>query len=136
MLSQLISTDDEHHWVLLDHAVAQLAIERRAFRLQTWSLDGSIELRVGAPCVLVVGSGTRRELVPTAPETLAPLLALVGATVRSLTVTREPRLVVEFADESVLELVGAGTDAWTVQGGGVLEGMAYRSPERGLAPWD
>ncbi len=128
MISQLIESPDEHHWVLLDHRITEVAAETRTFRVQTWSLDGSIDLRVTAPCALRLPSGVRRDLDPAAPETLAPLLGLVGVGVRSLTITREGRLSLALVTDATLELPpSTRAEAWSVQGGGVLEGMAYEA---------
>jgi len=124
--AQLIESDDEHHWVLLDHRVTQLVIDRASIRLQTWSLDGSADIRLAAPFVMQLASGGTRHIDPTDTERLAPCLALVGLGVRSVTVTRTGTLTLAFSDGSTLT---ASPDprrpAWDVQGGGVLEGMAY-----------
>ena len=57
MNAQLIESDDEHHWVLLDHRVTQLVIDRSSIRIQTWSLDGSADIRLAAPFVAYLASG-------------------------------------------------------------------------------
>ena len=54
--AQLIESDDEHHWVLLDHRVTQLVIDRSSVRIQTWSLDGSADIRLAASASDCVGS--------------------------------------------------------------------------------
>lgn len=137
MPSQLIETPNEHHLVLLDHRVTQVAAELRAFRVQTWSLDGSLELRVGTRAALRLPSGARRELDPVLPETLAPLLSLVGFGVRDLTVTRDGTLVLSFGERGALELAaGERNDAWTAVGGGMLEGIFYHPAVGRRAPWE
>ena len=55
MNAQLIESADEHHWVLLDHRVTQLVIDRSSIRIQTWSLDGSADIRLAAPFVVLTG---------------------------------------------------------------------------------
>lgn len=137
MPSQLIESAAEHHLVLLDHRVTQLAVELRSFRVQTWSLEGSLELRVATRCALVLPSGARRELDPAAPETLSPLLGLVGARVHDLTVTRDGALSLSLGERGALELAPGGReDSWTVAGGGVLEGIAYHAVSGDRAPWE
>src|SRR5690349_24956787 len=86
--AQLIESEDEHHWVLLDHRVTQLVIDRSSIRIQTWSLEGSADVRLAAPFVVSLASGAARRIDPTDTERLAPCLALVGLAVRSVTVTR------------------------------------------------
>lgn len=126
MNAQLIESPNEHHWVLLDHTITQMVVDRNSVRLQTWSLDGSADLHFSAPLTLQMPSGASRSLDPSVPETLAPILALVGVGVRSLTITRDGQLTVALADGSSLEAVAQlRTDAWEVQGGGLLEGMSY-----------
>ena len=109
MNAQLIESDDEHHWVLLDHRVTQVVIDRSSMRRQTWS--------------------------PSDTERLSPCLALVGLGVRSVTVTRTGTLTLAFSDGSSLS---ASPDprrpALDVQGGGILEGMAYAG-QPGVELW-
>ena len=135
MNAQLIESEDEHHWVLLDHRVTQLVIDRTSIRIQTWSLDGSADIRLAAPFVMRLASGATRHIDPTDTERLAPCLTLVGLGVRSVTVARGGSLTLAFTDGSNLT---AASDprraAWDVQGGGVLEGMAYAA-EPGREPW-
>jgi hypothetical protein len=136
MQATLIESADEHHWVLLDHRVTQLVFDPGSFRLQTWSLDGSAELRLGAPFRLRLATGgAERVLDPAATETLAPVLGLLRRAAESLTVTRAGALTLAFRDGAavVAEAAGKGT-AWEVTGGGVLEGMAYRGVA-GVVPW-
>lgn len=136
MKAQLIESDEEHHWVLLEHRVTQLAVDLHAVRVQTWSMDGSAEIRIAAPFTLRLTSGGVRELDPARPETLAPALALVGLMVRSLTMARSGGLAVQVGDDATIEVPpDARVAAWEVQGGGVLEGMIYRCPPRGGVPW-
>lgn len=126
MNAQLIESDDEHHWVLLDHRVTQLVIDRASIRIQTWSLDGSADIRLAAPFVAQLASGATRHIDPSDTERLAPCLALVGLGVRSVTVTRNGTLSLAFSDGSMLTSApDPRRVAWDVQGGGVLEGMAY-----------
>jgi hypothetical protein len=126
--AQLIESDEEHHWVLLDHRVTQLVIDRESIRIQTWSLDGSADIRLAAPFVSQLPSGATRAIDPRDTERLAPCLALVGLGVRSVTVARQGTLTLAFSDGSVITVAASSrAAAWEVQGGGVLEGMAYAS---------
>ncbi|HUQ80861.1 MAG TPA: DUF6188 family protein [Gemmatimonadaceae bacterium] len=135
MNAQLIESDDEHHWVLLDHRVTQLVIDRSSIRIQTWSLDGSADIRLAAAFAMQLASGATRHVEPADTERLAPCLALVGLGVRSVTVTRNGTLTLAFSDGSS---ISASPDmrrsAWDVQGGGILEGMAYAG-EPGVELW-
>lgn len=135
MKAQLIESQDEHHWVLLDHRVTQLVIDRSSIRIQTWSLDGSADIRLSAAFAMQLASGATRHIDPADTERLAPCLALVGLGVRSVTVTRTGTLTLAFTDSSS---ISASPDprrsAWDVQGGGVLEGMAYAG-QPGVELW-
>lgn len=134
MQASLLESPDEHHLVLLDTRVAQLALDGRSLRLQTWSLDASVEIRIGAPFALRTGGGAPRMLDPSAPESLAPVLALLRTTVRGLTMTRDGELAVAFGEGAELRVRGR-EGAWELQGAGALEGLAYRSGAAGEAPW-
>ena len=135
MKAQLIESDEEHHWVLLDHRVTQLVIDQTSIRVQTWSLDGSADIRLGAPFSYQLANGSTRLLDPVETERLSPCLGWVGLGVRSITVTRAGTLSLAFSDGSA---ISAAPDprrtAWDVQGGGILEGMAYAG-EAGVTLW-
>ncbi len=132
MGATLIESPDEHHWVLLDHQVTQLIIDVGSFRLQTWSLEGSAEIRCSAAFTLRQGSGAERTIDPAETETLAPLLSLLHRRLESITITRDGELTATFSGGISLVASGARTTAggrrnapWEVQGGGALEGMSY-----------
>lgn len=135
MNAQLIESDDEHHWVLLDHRVTQLVIDPSSIRIQTWSLDGSADVRLAGPFVAQLANGAARQIDPADTERLGPCLALVGLGVRSVTVTRSGTLTLAFSDGSS---ISASPDprrqTWDIQGGGILEGMAYAG-QPGLELW-
>src|SRR3982751_6363530 len=127
MSATLIESADEHHWVLLDHRVTTLIVEPTSFRLQTWSLDASAEVRCAAPFTLRQPSGAERLLDPAETETLAPVLSLLRRRLESITVTRDAELTAAFNGGVSLVVGGRrGPAAWEVQGGGALEGMSYR----------
>ena len=135
MNAQLIESEDEHHWVLLDHRVTQLVIDRASIRIQTWSLEGSADIKLAAPFVLQLASGSTRHIDPTDTERLAPCLAMVGLGVRSVTVTRTGTLTLALTDGSTIAISpDPRRSAWDVQGGGILEGMAYAG-EPGTELW-
>lgn len=136
MKAQLIESEDEHHWVLLDHRVTQLVIDRSSVRLQTWSLDGSADIRLAAPFSLQVATGAVRRLDPAQTESLTPCLSLMGLGIRSLTIARGGTLTIAFSDGSTLTAERDPRRAtWDVQGGGVLEGMIYAAGPDGILPW-
>ena len=136
MQASLIESPDEHHWVLLDHRVTQLAVDTRSLRLQTWSLDGSTELRVAAAFTLRSAGGGARTLDPVETLALAPALALLRRRLTSLTISRAGELTAEFGDGTALLVApDPRVEAWEVQGGGTLEGMAYRCPAGGGLAW-
>jgi hypothetical protein len=122
----LIESPDEHHWVLLDHQVTQIVVDGSSFRVQTWSLEGSAEIRCSAPFTLRQSSGAERTIDPAETETLAPILGLLRRRLESITITRDGDLTVTFSGGTSL-VVGHGRRAtgWEVQGGGALEGMSY-----------
>jgi hypothetical protein len=127
MGATLIESPDEHHWVLLDHQVTQLAVEAASLRIQTWALDASAEIRCSAPFTLRQSSGAERALDPSETETLAPVLTLLRRRLESITVTRDGELTAAFSGGMSIVVGGRRrTPAWEVQGGGALEGMSYR----------
>lgn len=132
MGATLIESPDEHHWVLLDHQVTQIVVDAGSFRVQTWSLDGSAEIRCSAPFALRQSSGAVRTLDPAETETLAPVLALLRRRLESITITRDGELTAAFSGGLSLVIGGRRADGsgrrtagWEVQGGGALEGMSY-----------
>ncbi len=133
MLASLIDSPDEHHWVLLDHRLTQLVFETQAVRFQSWSLDGSAEVRLSAPFTLRQPGGAERLLNPADTTTLAPLLALVRRRLTSITIASDGELVADL--EGGLSIVAPPSrfaDAWEVQGGGALEALSYRCLSGGM----
>jgi hypothetical protein len=126
--STLFETPDEHYWLLADQRVSQLIVERTSVRVQSWGLEGSIEIRISAPFALTLPTGGSRRLDPAEPERLAPLLALVGHLLKSLVVNRDGALTIEMREGAKIEAESSGrAGAWEVQGGGALEGVGYES---------
>jgi hypothetical protein len=137
MRATLIESPDEHHWMLLDHRVTQLVFDARAFRMQTWSLDSSVEIRLAGPFTFVSPRGGERRLDPEQTEGLAPVLGLLRRPVQSLTITRAGDLVVALGDGAELQIgPSVRGDAWEVVGAGSMEGMGYRCATDGRAPWE
>ena len=136
MSAEVSLSPDEHRWVLSGHRVTQLAVDLTSFRFQTWTLEASAEIRLVVPFSFHEPDGMLRRLDPDEPEQLAPLLSLLGRAIEVLVVTRRGELRLTFGDGSSLESnPHPRVDAWEVQGGGALEGMAYRCGPGGGAPW-
>ena len=132
MQASLIQSPDEHHWVLLEHRITQLAVDARALRIQSWALDGSTELRVAAPFTLRTAGGAERTLDPVETLALGPALALLRRRLASLTISRDGELTADYGDGVALVVApDRRVDAWELQGGGALEGMAYLCPPGG-----
>ena len=128
---------DRHVWTLGNHRVTQLAVELGACRIVTWTLQASVDVRIGAAFTLRHADGEARAIDPDQPEQLAPLLTLVGRSLETITVARRGELALAFSDGTIVT-VGPHRrhEAWQVQGGGELEGMAYRCEPGGEVPWE
>jgi Family of unknown function (DUF6188) len=136
MTATLDERPDRHVWTLHDHRVTQLAVELGAVRLATWTLHASLDVRLGAPFTLRQADGIERRIDPDEPEQLAPLLTLVGRWLETFTATDAAELELTFSDGTVLGSRPHPRDeAWQVQGGGGLEGLAYVARPGGGAPW-
>ena len=137
MTDTLTESPDEHRWELTGHRVAQLSVDPSAVRLLSWSLHSSLDVRIAAPFVLLQADGERRGIDPVASEEVAPLLTLVGRGMRSLTVTREGALTLHFGEGTTIECAPSRRrEAFQVQGGGALEGVAYVAGSPGGVPWE
>ena len=135
MSAELENFEDQHEWTFSDHRVTQLCVEMTSCRLQSWSLQESIEGRFASPFELSLADGSTRRIDPTAHEQLAPLLTLVGRALMQLVVSRSGDLELRLSDGSVIEMRTRATRAsFEVNGSGALEGMSYIS---GVAsgPW-
>jgi hypothetical protein len=132
----LTESPDVHRWELTGHRVTQLSVDSSSVRLLSWSLHASLDVRIAAPFVLVQADGERRAIDPVASEEVAPLLTLVGRGMGSLVVTRSGTLELGFGEGTTLECgPSRRRDAFQVQGGGALEGVAYAAGDHGTAPW-
>jgi hypothetical protein len=135
MQASLIESEDEHHWVLLEHRVTEISLSRKVVRLRTWSLDASVEISLSSPFQLRLESGAVKTLDAARPESLSPLLGYLGAAVQSITVARDGEMTVELGGGAVIETsLDPRLVSWELLGGGVLEGMSYRGAP-GQNPW-
>lgn len=136
MSAILDETPGRHAWTLGDHRVTQLLVDLHGFRLQSWALTESLEIRVAAPFRYLQADGSDRTIDPREPEQLAPVLSLLGRLVLGLAVDRDGRLELGFGDGSTLRAERrARGESWEVQGAGALEGLVYRASPGGDAPW-
>ena len=128
MSAELENFEDQHAWTFGDHRVTQFCVEMTSCRLQSWSLQESIEVRLASPFELTLADGSTRRIDPTAHEQLAPLLTLVGRALLQLVVARSGDLEIRLSDGSVLEMRTRATRAsFEVNGAGALEGLTYVS---------
>jgi hypothetical protein len=133
----LTESPDAHHWELIGHRVTQLSVDASSVRLLSWSLHSSLEIRLAAPFTLLQADGERRSIDPVASEEVAPLLTLVGHGMHSLTVTRAGTLTLRFGEGTTVECAPSRRrEAFQVQGGGALEGVAYAASSPGGVPWE
>jgi hypothetical protein len=136
MSAEVSETPNEHRWILSGHRITQLSLDLTSFRFLTWTLDASAEVRLAVPFTFREPDGIEHAIDPQEPEQLSPALSLLGRNIELLVATRRGELMVAFGDGSSLR-AGAHPriDAWEVQGGGALEGMAYRCTPGGGVPW-
>jgi hypothetical protein len=137
MRAQLIESEQEHHWVLLDHRITSLSFDAQSVRIASWSLDSSAEIRLVAPFSLrITSDGADRTLDPSHTESLAPVLALMRRPLTSITVSHDGELAIELdGGTRIVARPHSRIDAWDVQGGGTLEGLLYRCMAGGGRSW-
>jgi hypothetical protein len=132
----LDDSPDQHLWTFSEHRITQLCIDPTACRLQTWSLNASLEIRIGVPFQLTLADGSSRDIDPEAHEQVAPMLTLMSRELLQLTVTRGGSLDVRFSDGSTVSVESHPRyEAFEVIGAGSLEGMQYRASRVGGSPW-
>jgi hypothetical protein len=137
MSAEVHETPNEHRWTMVGHRVTQLSIDLHSFRFLTWTLNASSEVRFSAPFTFREPDGIERIINPEEPEQLAPLLSMLGRGMELLVATRRGELSLEFGDGSSIRAVPhPRIESWQVQGGGALEGMAYRCEPGGGVPWE
>lgn len=126
MSATLDESPDRHAWTLEGHRVTQICIDLTSVRFESWTLQDSLDVRISGPFELREPDGTGRRIDPTHPEQLAPLLTLLGAEMRTLSVTRAGFLDLGFSEGTQLSIAPRPRrEAFTVQGGGSLEGLTY-----------
>jgi len=136
MSATLDDSPEQHLWKFSEHRITQLCIDPSACRLQTWSLNASLEIRIGVPFQLALADGSSRDIDPEAHEQVAPLLTLMGRELLQLTVTRAGSLDVRFSDGTTLAVDSHPRyEAFEVIGAGALEGMQYHASRGGGSPW-
>jgi hypothetical protein len=136
MTAEVSETPNEHRWTLQGHRITQLTVELGSFRLLTWTLEASAEVRLAAPFTFREPDAIERIVDPDEPEQISPLLSLVGRTMNLLVATRRGELMLAFGDGSSLRVPPHPRfEAWEVQGGGALEGMSYLCGPGGGPPW-
>jgi hypothetical protein len=128
MSAELENFEDHHTWTFSDHRVTMFCVETTSCRLQSWSLQDSVEIRFASSFELTLADGSMRRIDPTAHEQLAPLLTLVGRALLQLVVSRSGDLEIRLSDGSLIEMRTRATRAsFEVNGAGALEGMSYVS---------
>ena len=136
MSASLDQSPDRHRWTLKGHRVTQFCADLGSARLQSWSLQSSLEIRLAVPFALAHADGIVREVDPDEPERLAPLLSLLGREIVELVVTHTGALSVAFSDGTTISVESHPRyEAFEVQGGGELEGLAYLAGPGGGPPW-
>jgi hypothetical protein len=137
MPASLDASTEQHDWSLDGHRITQLCVDAASCRLLTWTLEASLEIRLGVPFQLTLADGTTREIDPDAPEQTAPLLTLISREIQRLVVTRSGTLSVAMSDGSVLDVAShKHFEAFEVNGAGSLEGITYRAHIGGGQPWE
>jgi uncharacterized protein DUF6188 len=136
MTAEVSETPNEHRWTLRGHRITQLTVDLGSFRLLTWTLEASAEVRLAVPFTFREPDAIERIIDPDEPERLSPLLSLLGRTIDVLVATRRGELMLAFGDGSSLRVLPHPRfEAWEVQGGGALEGMSYLCAPGGGPPW-
>lgn len=136
MSVELDERGDEHHWILKGHRVTQLLVDLSSFRFQTWSLQASAEIRVGAPFQFEEPDGVRRTIDPEEPQQLGPVLNILGRDIDALTISRAGTLAVQLSDGSRITIDSHPRHAaWEIQGAGAMEGMQYLAQPGGGQSW-
>jgi hypothetical protein len=134
--ARIEESPDQHAWFFEGQRVTQLCVDVSSCRLQTWSLQASLDIRFGVPFRLTLADGTSREIDPEASEQAAPLLSLINREIVTLVVTRAGALEVRLTDGSILSVDSHPRyEAFEVSGGGALEGLSYLAVPGGGSPW-
>jgi hypothetical protein len=136
MIANLASTHDEHEWSFVDSAVTQLIVDPGGFRFVVWSLEGSIEVRVGVPFTLRAANQTSSILDPECASDLAPTLDLLQVDLATIRVRRSGELRIDFANGAVLSVEPhPAYEAWEINGTGTMHELGYLCGPGGGSPW-
>ena len=136
MSATLDESYDRHAWTLKGHRLTQLCVDPGSCRLQSWSTDSTLEIRLGVPFELRLADGSAREIDPEAPEQIAPLLTVIHREIVHLIVSRTGSLEVQLGDGSVISVDShADYEAFEVDGTGELESLNYLANPGGGSPW-
>lgn len=82
---------DQHTWTFESQPVTQVCVDRTSCRVESWTLQASLEIRFDAVFGLALADGTYREIDPDASEQVAPMLTLIGREVMRLVVHKTDR---------------------------------------------
>lgn len=135
-MAYLLKSDDPRTWDLTGYRATQLRFDAESFRVEAWTLSATFDVRIGTPFQFTDVNGVTIELDPENSLSLAPLLALVGNELQSLTVTRIGGLTLQFADGARLVVSShPAFEAWEVRGGGALEHVGYLASPGSGSPW-
>ena len=74
MTAEVSETPNEHRWTLRGHRITQLTVDPGSFRLLTWTLEASAEVRLAVPFTFREPDAIERIIDPDEPERLSPLL--------------------------------------------------------------
>src|SRR4051794_35942656 len=104
MSAQFDESSEQHVWTFSGHRITRFCVDPTSCRLQSWSLQDSIDIRFDAPFRLRLADASTREIDPRAPEQTAPLLTLIDLEISRLIVSRIGSLDVELSDGSLLTI--------------------------------
>ena len=135
MAPEVRRSNDQEQWLLGGRRVTQVIVDPASVRLQAWTLDGAVDVRLGAPFELELSTG-RLQLDPEAPAQLGPILALISMPLHSLTAYRTGALLVQFAGVITLRVEPhPAFEAWEVCGSGEFSELSYLAAPGGGSPW-
>jgi len=136
MNAELRESFDQHEWQLRDVRVTQLILDPGSVRIVAWQLNGSADIRLGAPFVYAEADGREREIDPEQTGQVAPLLSLVHRSIDLITVHRSGTLLLRFGDGSSIRIdPHPQFEAWEARGKGAFEELAYLCNPGGGSPW-
>jgi hypothetical protein len=136
MPAYLDRAPERHTWTFSGSPVTQLVVDSASVRLQAWTLDATVELRLESPFRFTDAERGRVDVDPAAAVQVAPMLALLGVGLRRMILRRDGELVVEFASGALIEAApDAGYEAYEVQVDGPGGRTAYLAMPGGAPLW-